>query len=157
MADGGAQNNEFLDSLGEYDNFFAAAGYSAQEFVNIVNTGYDLGIYTDKLPDALKEADLALREQTKSTRDALVNAFGASFTDDILSKVSSGEITTKTSLENIAAQAKITGLSQQQQAQLTADVFKGAGEDAGGALVILETVSKSAQRELSATAKAQLE
>ena len=157
LADGGAQNNEFLDSLGEYDNFFAAAGYSAQEFVNIVNTGYDLGIYTDKLPDALKEADLALREQTKSTRDALVNAFGASFTDDILSKVSSGEITTKTALENIAAQAKITGLSQQQQAQLTADVFKGAGEDAGGALVILETVSKSAQRELSATAKAQLE
>ncbi len=157
LADGGAQNNEFLDSLGEYDNFFAAAGYSAQEFVNIVNTGYDLGIYTDKLPDALKEADLALREQTKSTRDALVNAFGASFTDDILSKVSSGEITTKTALENIAAQAKITGLSQQQQAQLTADVFKGAGEDAGGALVILETVSKAAQRELSATAKAQLE
>ncbi len=157
LADGGAQNNEFLDSLGEYDNFFAAAGYSAQEFVNIVNTGYDLGIYTDKLPDALKEADLALREQTKSTRDALVNAFGANFTDDILSKVSSGEITTKTALENIAAQAKITGLSQQQQAQLTADVFKGAGEDAGGALVILETVSKSAQRELSATAKAQLE
>lgn len=156
LADGGAQNTEFLDSLGEYDEFFATAGFSATEFINIVNTGFELGIYTDKLPDALKEADLALREQTKTTRDALVNAFGASFTDDILQRVSSGETTTKKALEEIAAQAEKTGLSQQQQAQLTADVFKGAGEDAGGALKILEAIGQSATRELDSTAQAQL-
>ncbi|MBQ0907469.1 hypothetical protein KBJ98_02005 [Flavobacterium sp. F-328] len=157
LADGGAQNSEFLDSLGEYDEFFAKAGYSARDFVNIVNTGFDLGIYSDKLPDALKEADLSLREQTKATRDALTNAFGASFTDTILAKVSSGEITTKTALENIAQKAKETGLTQQQQAQLTADVFRGAGEDAGGALKILEAVGASSKRELSESAKASLE
>lgn len=156
LADGGAQNDEFLDSLGEYDEFFASAGFSATEFINILNTGFELGIYTDKLPDALKEADLSLREQTKTTRDALVNAFGASFTDDILQRVSSGETTTKQALEEIAAQAEKTGLSQQQQAQLTADVFKGAGEDAGGALKILEAVGQSATRELDSTAQAQL-
>lgn len=157
LADGGAQNSEFLDSLGEYDEFFAKAGYSARDFVNIVNTGFDLGIYSDKLPDALKEADLSLREQTKATRDALTNAFGASFSDTILAKVSSGEITTKTALENIAQKAKETGLTQQQQAQLTADVFRGAGEDAGGALKILEAVGASSKRELSESAKASLE
>jgi hypothetical protein len=86
LADGGAQNSEFLDSLGEYDEFFAKAGYSASEFINIVNKGFDLGIYSDKLPDALKEADLSLKEQTKASRDALTNAFGASFTDEILRK-----------------------------------------------------------------------
>lgn len=157
LASGGAQNSEFLDSLGEYDGLFAKAGYSATEFVNIINAGYDLGIYADKLPDALKEADLALKEQTKSSRDALVNAFGASFSDDILKKVRIGELTTKDALDAIAKKSKETQLTQQQQAQLTADIFKGAGEDAGGALVILEAVSKSANAELSKSAKAQLE
>lgn len=157
LANGGAQNNEFLDSLGEYDEFFVNAGYSAQEFVGIINKGFDLGIYADKLPDALKEADLALKEQTKSTKDALVNAFGAAFSDEILGKVRTGEITTKDALEAIAAKSKETQLSQQQQAQLTADVFKGAGEDAGGALKILEVVGQTAKKELSETAKASLE
>lgn len=157
LANGGAQNAEFLDSIGEYDVMFAKAGYSAQEFVNIVNTGYELGIYADKLPDALKEADLALKEQGKATKDALINAFGAPFTSEILSRVKTGELTTKDALETIAAKAKETGLSQQQQAQLTADLFKGAGEDAGGAGVIFDAVNKASTKGLSETAKTQLE
>ena len=157
LASGGAQNEEFLDSLGEYDEFFAKAGYSAKEFSDIINTGYDLGIYSDKLPDALKEADLALKENTKSTRDALVNAFGASFSDDILNKVKTGELTTKQALDAIALKAQESNLSQQQYAQLTADVFKGAGEDAGGAQKIFEALGQSAKRELDATAKASLQ
>ncbi len=157
LASGGAQNAEFLDSLGEYDEFFAKAGFSAKEFADVINTGYDLGIYQDKLPDALKEADLALKENTKSTRDALVNAFGASFSDEVLNKVKTGELTTKQALEAIAQKAKESNLSQQQYAQLTADVFKGAGEDAGGAQKIFEALGQSAKRELDATAKASLE
>lgn len=153
LADGGAYNNEFLDSIGEYDEFFAKAGYSAQEFINIVNSGYDLGIYQDKLPDALKEADLALRENTKSTRDALVNAFGASFSDDILNRVKTGEITTKTALEEIALKAQESNLSQQQYAQLTADVFKGAGEDAGGAARLFEALGTAAKKNLGEAGK----
>lgn len=157
LASGGAQNEEFLDSIGEYDEFFVKAGYSAQEFIDILNKGYDVGIYSDKLPDALKEADLALKEQTKSTRDALENAFGISFSDDLLARVDAGVTTTKQALEEIAVQSNKTQLSQQQQAQLTADVFKGAGEDAGGALKILQAVSQSTQKEMSAAGKAQLE
>lgn len=157
LAAGGAQNSEFLDSLGEYDALFAKAGYSAEQFVNIVNQGYELGIYSDKLPDAIKEADLSLREQTKATRDALVNAFGASFTDEILKSVRTGEKTTAQALDAIAAKSKETSLTQQQQAQLTADVFKGAGEDAGGALEILKAVNQAANKELDETAKKQIE
>lgn len=157
LADGGRYNTEFLDSLLEYDTFFERAGYSAQEFVNVLNTGFELGVYTDKLPDALKEADLSLREQTDATKKALVNAFGASFTDDILSRINNGTTTVKDGLIEIAAEAERAGLSQQQQAQLTADVFRGAGEDAGGALKILEALGQSAQKELSGTAKAALE
>lgn len=151
LAEGGQYNEEFLDSIGEYDEFFAKAGYSAQGFIDLINTGYDLGIYSDKLPDALKEADLALKEQTKTTRDALVNAFGASFTNDILQKVRTGEMTTKEALEAISKKADETGLSQQQQAQLTADLFKGAGEDAGGAQKIFDAVNQSQQKGLKET------
>jgi len=156
LADGGAQNSEFLDSLGEYDEFFAKAGYSATEFTNILNKGFDIGIYSDKLPDALKEADLSLKEQTKASRDALTNAFGASFTDDILAKVSTGQMTTKKALEEIAQKAKETGITQQQNAQLTADVFRGAGEDAGGAMKVLEAVGAATQQEMSESTKASL-
>lgn len=157
LANGGAKNEEFLDSLGEYDQLFANAGYSAQQFVDIINQGYELGIYADKLPDTIKEADLALKEQTKATRDALVNAFGASFTDEILKQVRTGEKTTAEALDAVAKKSTEVQLTQQQQAQLTADIFKGAGEDAGGAMAVLTAINQASNRELDATAKKQIE
>jgi len=154
LAMGGTQNEEFLDSLGEYDEFFAKAGYSAQNFVDILNEGPKLGIYTDKLPDAIKEANLAIEEQTITTRDALVNAFGAAFTDNILSKVKDGTLSTKDALAEIAKEASKVGLNAQQAAQLTADLFKGAGEDAGGALKVLQAVGQATKKELDSAAAA---
>lgn len=143
LAIGGAANSEFGDSIREYGQLFAQNGYSAQEFVNILNAGIDLKIYNDKLPDAIKEAGLSLKEQTKSTRDALVNAFGASFSDEVLRKVSTGQTSVKDALAEIADKAEDANLNQQQLAQLTADVFKGAGEDAGGALVVFEAINQA--------------
>lgn len=140
---GGQANQDFGDSIREYGVLFANSGYSAQEFINILNTGIDLGVYSDKLPDAIKEAGISLNEQTTATRDALVNAFGASFTDDLLKRVNSGQTTIKTALEEISSEAEKAGLNQQQLAQITADVFRGAGEDAGGALVIFNAINQS--------------
>ncbi|MFC0605885.1 phage tail tape measure protein [Winogradskyella pulchriflava] len=149
---GQKNNDEFFDSLKEYPVLFDQAGFSAQEFANIVETGYDLKIYSDKLPDAIKEANLSLTEQTTATRDALVNAFGAPFTDSILKRVKQGEITTKEALAEISNQAETTGLNVQQNAQLTADLFRGAGEDAGGAIKVFEALDialNNNQRELT--------
>lgn len=157
LANGGAQNTEFLDSLGEYDVFFQNAGYSAEEFITIVNEGPSLGVYQDKLPDAIKEIDLSLKEQTKSTRDALVNAFGESFSNDILKRVRTGEITTKQALDEIAKKASETSLTQQQQAQLTADLGKSASEDIGGIAKVFEAVNSAAKKSISDTANAQLQ
>ena len=139
LATNGA-NDELLDSIKEYSTFFAAAGFSVEEFTGIVNAGFDLGIYSDKLPDALKEADISLKEQTKTTRDALINAFGEGFTARILSKVNEGSMSTKEALQSIAAEAEKTGLSAEQAATLTADVFRGAGEDVGGAVAIFDAL-----------------
>ena len=143
LARGGAASGEFGDSIREYGQLFAANGFSAQEFIDILNTGIDLGIYNDKLPDAIKEAGISLNEQTKATREALVNAFGASFTADLLDQVNSGAITIKDALNLIAEESERVGLNQEQLATLTADVFRGAGEDAGGAQKIFEALNQS--------------
>ena len=143
LARGGAASGEFGDSIREYGQLFAANGFSAQEFIDILNTGIDLGIYNDKLPDAIKEAGISLQEQTKSTREALVNAFGASFTADLLDQVNTGAITIKDALNLIAEESERVGLNQEQLATLTADVFRGAGEDAGGAQKIFEALNES--------------
>ncbi len=138
---GGKANDEFLESIEEYSTFFSNAGFSANEFRKILNTGVDLSIYKDKLPDAIKEFDLSIREQTDSTKEALINAYGKTFTDALLKRVREGKITTKEALAEIAKESQRTGTTIQQNAQLTADLFRGAGEDAGGALKIFEAVN----------------
>jgi len=149
-------NEEFMQSIREYSTFFSAAGYSVEEFGNIVNAGFDLGIYSDKLPDAIKEADISLREMTTTTREALVNAFGPEFAQEIASGVNSGAITTRQALEMMSEEAgKVVqkngeiGLSMEQAATLTADVFRGAGEDAGGALAVFDAVNVSLEKQTS--------
>jgi len=142
---GGKTNTEYLDSIREYPAFFAKAGFAVQDFIAIVNAGYDLGIYNDKLPDAIKEFNISITEQTKSSRDALVNAFGAPFADELLQKVNTGKVTVKDALSEIAAESGKYNLTQKQQAQLTADLFRGAGEDAGGFLAIMQAVIQAAE------------
>ena len=149
-------NEEFMQSIKEYSTFFAGAGYSVEEFADIVNAGFDLGIYSDKLPDAIKEADISLREMTSTTRDALVNAFGPEFAQEIADGVNSGAITTRQALEMMSEEAgKVVqkngeiGLSMEQAATLTADVFRGAGEDAGGALAVFDAINVSLEKQTS--------
>lgn len=146
LADGGAINDEFGESIREYGVLMAQNGFTAQEFVDILNAGIDLDIYSDKLPDAIKEAGLSLTEQTTATRDALINAFGEYFTNDILQRVKTGKISVAEALNEISAKAKTANLNLQQQAQLTADVFRGAGEDAGGSLKIFEAINRAHEK-----------
>src|SRR5690606_35097381 len=61
LANGGMANEEFFDSINEYPQLFAKAGYSAEEFISLVNTGFSQGLFSDKLIDGIKEADLALK------------------------------------------------------------------------------------------------
>lgn len=145
---GGSANDEFLESMREYPTFFAAAGYTVSEFQNLINTGIDLSIYQDKLPDAIKEFALSMNEQNKSTRDAMVNAFGEEFTKKLFAGVKDGSISVKDALSLVANEAQKVGINAQQAQQLTADLFRGAGEDAGGALKIFEAVRLSIENQV---------
>lgn len=138
---GKLSNSEFLDSLKEYPVQFKNAGFSAKEFGDIVNAGIDLSIYSDKLPDAIKEFTLAVTEQTPAAREALENAFGKEFTGKLFQDLKDGAITPKEALASIADEATRISLNTQQAQLLTADLFKGAGEDAGGALKIFDAVN----------------
>ena len=128
LATNGA-NDELLQSISEYSTFFSDAGFSVDEFTGIINAGFDLGIYTDKLPDALKEADISLREQTKATTAALENAFGDEFTGNILNQINIGALSTKDALALISLEAEHVRLTAEQAATITADVFRGACEE----------------------------
>ena len=140
---GGQSSDEFLDSMKEYPKFFAKAGFSVQEFQQILNAGDAVGIYSDKLPDAIKEFTLSVEEQTTASRDAMINAFGEKFTNELFNNIKNGSVTSKEALSLIASEAENIGLNAQEASQLTADLFRGAGEDAGGALLIFEAVNKA--------------
>ena len=129
---GADSSGDFLKKLEEYPIQFKNAGYSAQDFIDIATQEVKGGVYDDKLVDALKEADIALKEFTGATKDALVNAFGSDFSTGIQKGLATGELTTKMAINKIIAQADKMGLNFQQKQELISSVFKGAGEDAGG-------------------------
>lgn len=152
---GGDASDEFLESMREYPTFFAQAGFSVEEFQNLINTGADLSIYQDKLPDAIKEFSLAITEQTAAAKDAIYNAFGTDFTDRLLKGVKDGTISVKDALAQISAEANRIGLNAQQAQLLTADLFKGAGEDAGGAMKIFKAYNQSIESQFKPLTEAQ--
>lgn len=136
-------SGDFLKKLEEYPVQFKNAGYSAQDFIDVVTQEAKGGIYDDKLIDAIKEADLALKEMTITQQEALKNAFGQKFADEIAKGVASGRLTTEDAINRIIEKSNELGLNLQQKQQLVADVFKGAGEDAGGFEVIIEQLNKA--------------
>ena len=144
---GANANDEFLDTLREYPIQFKNAGISAEEFIRISTIGATEGIFSDKLPDTIKEFGLALSEQTDASRDALENAFGFEFTNQLFTNLTDGSLTTRDALVLISDEVDRVGLNSQQAQQLTADLFKGAGEDAGGALKVLELFNRALSEE----------
>jgi len=128
---GADANDEFLKILKEYPAQFKAAGLSAEQFIAATTEGAQLGIYDDKAIDTIKEFGLRIREMTSTTRDALINAFGQPFTDELSKSVKAGEITSAQALQRVSAEINKVNPNAQQTAQLLADVFAAPGEDAG--------------------------
>jgi hypothetical protein len=154
LAQGGAGNEQFLEQISEYDVQFQKLGFTAEESLNLVNKGFEEGVFNDKLPDAIKEVGLSLEEGTKASQEALTNAFGKSFSDNLFQSVQNGTLSTKDALIQIGQEADKVGLNLQQQGELTAAVFRGAGEDAGGALKIIDLLRETQSRNLTETEQA---
>ena len=122
-------NGEFLDNLREYPAYFKEAGYNAEQFITTITKQTKSGIFSDKGIDAIKEANLRLREMTPATKQAL-ETLGI-LSDELSAKISSGEIKMSEAIAMVSQ--KIGELPAQSQAvgQALADIFGGPGEDAG--------------------------
>lgn len=126
---GGDANGEFLDTLKEYPAYFKEAGISADQFVAIVTQTNKMGIFSDKGVDAIKEANLRLREMTTATAEAL-DGIGIS-SEQVQKDLQTG---TKTTFDVIqAVSAKLAELPDNAATvgAAIADIFGGPGEDAG--------------------------
>ena len=128
---GANAQGEFLDILREYPAQFRDAGASAEDFLAVSIAASQEGIYSDKGLDAVKEFGLRIREQTKATRDALQNALGKEFTDELFGNINNGSVTSSQALGKVTEALKANGVQGAELQTVIADVFGGPGEDVG--------------------------
>lgn len=126
---GADANGEFLDTLKEYPAYFKEAGISADQFVAIVAQTNKMGIFSDKGVDAIKEANLRLREMTTATAAAL-DGIGIS-SEQVQKDLQTGTKTTFDVIQDVSAKlAKLPDNAATVGAAI-ADIFGDPGEDAG--------------------------
>ena len=141
---GADSNGEFLDNLKEYPAQFAAAGLSIKDYLAISIEAANQGIYSDKGLDVVKEFGLRIREQTKTSKDALIGAFGEEFTGELFENLNNGSITTAEALSLVSGKMGDTEIAGDKLQTVIADVFGAAGEDAGLAYILsLEKILKN--------------
>ena len=153
---GADSNGEFLDNLREYPTQFAAAGLSIKDYLAIAISAANQGIYSDKGLDVVKEFGLRIREQTKTSKDALVGAFGEEFTGELFENLNNGSITTAEALARVSGKMGDTSVAGNKLQTVIADVFGAAGEDAGLAYILsLEKILKNTDDVTKSTNKYQ--
>lgn len=126
---GGDANGEFLDTLKEYPAYFKEAGISANQFVAIVTQTNKMGIFSDKGVDAIKEANLRLREMTTATAAAL-DGIGIS-SEQVQKDLQTGTKTTFDVIQDVSAKLAELPDNAATVGAAIADIFGGPGEDAG--------------------------
>lgn len=126
---GANANGEFIDTLKEYPAYFKEAGISADQFVAIVAQTNKAGIFSDKGVDAIKEANLRLREMTTATAEAL-EGIGIS-SEQVQADLQSGAKTTFQVMQDVSAKLNELPESSAAVGTAIADIFGGPGEDAG--------------------------
>ena len=125
---GSNNTGEFLEILREYPTQFREAGIPAEQMFAIINQQVKEGIYSDKGVDAIKEAGLRLRENTKAVQDAL-KPLDDSIKAQIRQEIAAGN--SFKAIQLVSKALKDTSLTAEQTQAIIADVFGGPGEDAG--------------------------
>ncbi|SHH75149.1 phage tail tape measure protein [Flavobacterium johnsoniae] len=118
---GANANGDFIDQLKEYQPFIRQLGLDQSEAIALIAKSGKDGVFSDKAIDSIKEADLSLREMGKAQVSAL-GGIGIK-PEDLIGK------TTFDAVKLIST--KMKGATTQAKQAIIADIFKGAGEDAG--------------------------
>lgn len=121
FARGANLNGDYLEQLKEYPAQMKEAGLTAQEMTALISQAGKDGIYSDKALDTIKEAGMSLREMGQVQIEALAG-IGMSVKD----------LAGKTTFEAVQMISKgMEGATTQAKQLVIADIFKGAGENAG--------------------------
>lgn len=129
LGEGANLNGEFFDTLKEYPAYFKEAGVSASDFIDIISKSNEMGIFSDKGVDTIKEGNLRIREMTKSTADAL-DGLGIS-SEEAVQKLKDGSITTFDVMKQVSEKLSEMEDTSPEVGAAIADIFGGPGEDAG--------------------------
>jgi len=123
-------NGEYLEILKEYPaQFKAAAGPDADKFIAFITQSNQSGLFSDKGIDTIKEGLLRLREFAPATREAL-EGIGLSG-EEIEKQLKSGEKTAFEIIQEIGGKLDELPPQSAEVGAAIADIFGGAGEDAG--------------------------
>lgn len=125
---GANSNGQFLEQLREYPAQFSDTGTSVNELIGLITQANRQGIFNDKALDSVKEAQISIREMTQASRDALAGV-GVD-ADLMLAKINSGQLSITDAVKQVSLAMKDMNVEARQA--VIADVFRGAGEDAGG-------------------------
>ena len=115
---GANASGEFIDSIKEYSALAKDAGMTAQEYTKLLESQAAEGVFSDKLADSMKEANIKLREFKKGTAEALEKTLGKDFADKIAKGVKDGTISTIDAMQQISVKAQEVGLNNQQLSEL---------------------------------------
>lgn len=114
-------NGDFLDQLKEYPTFIKQMGLTQSEAIAFMAQAGKDGIFSDKAIDSIKEANNSLNEMGQPQIDAL-RGIGLAAED----------LAGKTGFEAVRMiSGAMEGATAQAKQLVLADIFKGAGEDAG--------------------------
>jgi hypothetical protein len=122
---GANANGDFIDQLKEYQPVIRQLGLDQSEAIALIAKSGKDGVFSDKAIDSIKEADLSLREMGKAQVSAL-GGIGIK-PEDLIGK------TTFDAVKLIST--KMQGATAQARQAIIADIFKGAGEDAGAEFI----------------------
>ena len=129
FAAGADAGGDFLDTVREYPRYFREAGISAEAFVAITTNAARQGVFSDKGVDAIKEANIRLREMTPATQTAL-EGIGMS-AEAVQQALRDGSATTFQIMQQVAARLRSLPGDASEVGAALADIFGGPGEDAG--------------------------
>ena len=126
---GSDANGDFLDKVREYPALLKEAGLSADKAIILMEQEVKKGIFADKGVDAIKEAGIKLRELSKPTSDALtgIGLDAKKIQEELLQ----GNKSVFQVIQQVSAQMSILPGQGKAVGTAIADIFGGAGEDAG--------------------------
>ena len=142
------KTSELGDNLAEYSGKFAQAGYSAEEYFQLLNNGLDGGAYNlDKVNDAINEVTTRLADGTMGDS---IESYSQN-TQNLFTAWQQGGATQKQVIDSIVSDIQNT-TSQQDALNLAATAFGTMAED--GNLKFITSLSSVGNTYTDVTGKA---